>query len=175
MIYGARDTRCKNIRKDGSWIKGGAGRYLLFRGVNFAPRSKLPHYLPVFPVGNAIASMDVLKKELILIRPQLDMLAQLGFNVIRFVVLWKALEPFPNPKFDSLLPEAEEYLGMVREIIDILYGLGIYTIIDFHQDIAHEVYGGDGFPDWAIAIDDMHSRPINSGLINQTVVSWIQY
>ena len=33
-------------------------------------------------------------------------------------------------------------------------------IIDFHQDIAHEVYGGDGFPDWALAIDEFHVKPI---------------
>ena len=33
-------------------------------------------------------------------------------------------------------------------------------IIDFHQDIAHEVYGGDGFPDWALAIDEFHPKPI---------------
>ena len=33
-------------------------------------------------------------------------------------------------------------------------------IIDFHQDIAHEVYGGDGFSDWALAIDEFHPKPL---------------
>jgi hypothetical protein len=31
--------------------------------------------------------------------------------------------------------------------------------LDFHQDIAHEVYGGDGFPDWALATDKEHKLP----------------
>jgi Cellulase (glycosyl hydrolase family 5)/Glycoside hydrolase family 5 C-terminal domain len=30
--------------------------------------------------------------------------------------------------------------------------------VDFHQDIAGESYGGDGFPDWALNNDSQHSR-----------------
>ena len=158
----------RKFRKDGTWFKDEAGRYLLFRGVNFASRSKLPPYLPVFPLNNKTANLDIMKKELELVRPELNTLKQLGFNVVRLIVIWKALEPFPNPNLDSLLPEGEEYLELVKEVIDALYELGLYTIIDFHQDIAHEVYGGDGFPDWAIAIDEIHPRPIKSNQINQT-------
>jgi hypothetical protein len=157
----------RNVCKDGTWFRDGAGRYLLFRGVNFASRSKLPPYLPVFPLHNKNASLDVLKKELLQMSSALEGLKKLGFNVVRFIVMWKALEPFPNPALDSLLPEGEKYLAMVREIIDVLYNLGIYTIIDFHQDIAHEAYGGDGFPDWALAIDEKHPLPIKAGHINQ--------
>ena len=31
--------------------------------------------------------------------------------------------------------------------------------MDFHQDIAHELFGGDGFPDWALATDKEHHLP----------------
>ena len=41
----------------------------------------------------------------------------------------------------------------MKEIIDELYTRNLYVILDFHQDIANEVYGGDGFPDWALEID----------------------
>ena len=57
-------SNASNVRKDGTWFKDEAGRYLLFRGVNFASRSKLPPYLPVFPLDNKTASLDVLKKEI---------------------------------------------------------------------------------------------------------------
>ena len=36
--------------------------------------------------------------------------------------------------------------------------------MDFHQDIAHELYGGDGFPDWALATDREHKLPDPSDL-----------
>ena len=41
----------KQIVKDGDWFRDNHGRYLLFRGVNFASRSKLPPYLPIAPVS----------------------------------------------------------------------------------------------------------------------------
>ena len=47
----------------------------------------------------------------------------------------------------------------MKEIIDELYARNIYVFLDFHQDIANESYGGDGFPDWALAIDKEHERP----------------
>ena len=47
----------------------------------------------------------------------------------------------------------------MKEIIDELYARNIYVFLDFHQDIANEAYGGDGFPDWALAIDKEHERP----------------
>ena len=90
--------------KDGIWFKDEQGRYLLFRGVNFASRSKLPPYLPVFPLNNKTANLDVLKKELAQVSPELEILKHLGFNVIRFLVIWKAIEPIPNPNLDALLP-----------------------------------------------------------------------
>jgi endoglycosylceramidase len=65
---------------------------------------------------------------------------------------------------DNLLPQGQRYLSMVNQIIDALFSRGLYIILDFHQDIAHEVYGGDGFPNWALAIDEKHPRPKASNL-----------
>ena len=101
-----------------------------------------------------------MKAELRSIEPEIKRLAELGFNIIRLLVIWKAIEPRPNPNLDQLLPEGESYLNLVKEIIGVLYSYGLFVIIDFHQDIAHEVYGGDGFPDWALAIDEFHPKPI---------------
>lgn len=147
------------LGKQGVWFKDAEGRYALFRGVNFATRSKLPPYLPTLPLDVQSPDHAALLRELETRRPELDQLKQLGFNVVRLVVQWKAIEPRPNPSLDTLLPEGEQYLNLVRAVIDALYERGLFVIVDFHQDIVHECYGGDGFPDWALAIDKEHPRP----------------
>ena len=150
----------KSIWKNGSWFSDDQGRYLLFRGVNFASRSKLPPYLPIAPLEVKNMSQLDLKNEINLVKPELDLLKSLGFNVVRLLVSWKAIEPRPNPNLDELLPEGKQYLTFMKEIIDELHARNLYVILDFHQDIAHEVYGGDGFPDWALAIDKDNRRPV---------------
>lgn len=152
------------IWKRGSWFSDGEGRYLLFRGVNFGSRTKLPPYLPIAPLSITKLSQLDLSKEIQSVKNELDLMKDLGFNVVRLLISWKALEPRPNPDLTELLPEGREYLTFVRKIIDELYSRNLYVILDFHQDLAHEVYGGDGFPDWALAIDQEHGSPEPSDL-----------
>ena len=167
-----RPENARDLTKSGIWFKDAQGRYVIFRGVNFAGRAKLAPYLPVAPpvtierinqfpffIFKNFPTIDELRLELNKVSPQLDLLKTLGFNIVRLLVIWKALEPTPNPVPERLLPEGEKYLLLYKEIIDILYSRGMFVIIDFHQDIAHEVYNGDGFPDWALALDDQHQLP----------------
>src|SRR6266550_943947 len=146
----------RSFSKDGRWFRDSRGRYLIFRGVNFGSRSKLAPYLPIAPLDIRNINQLDLKKEIDSVKPELDLLKQLGFNIIRLLISWKAIEPKPNPNPDEILPESRQYLGLVKEIIDTLYARGLYVLLDFHQDIAHEIYGGDGFPDWALGIDAQH-------------------
>jgi hypothetical protein len=159
IVKSARD-----LSKDGIWFRDPEGRYLIFRGVNFASRSKLPPYLPIAPLHAENIDQSELKEEIELVRSELDLLKKLGFNIIRLLISWKAIEPKPNPNLDELMTEGQEYLTLVNQVIDTLYRRDLYIILDFHQDIAHEVYGGDGFPDWALAIDEEHKRPKASNL-----------
>jgi hypothetical protein len=118
--------------------------------VNFASSSKHCPYLPILPGDTA--SM------------QLDLLKTLGVNLVRLGVPWSAvaeLTPSPPPG-DSPAPlgtKGTTYLESLCGVIDELYQRDIFVLIDFHQDIAHELYGGDGFPDWAMAVDVDHPRP----------------
>jgi hypothetical protein len=164
-------TRVRNIvnsardmSKDGIWFRDSHGRYILFRGVNFGSRSKLPPYLPIAPLGRDVVDQRRLKEEIESVKTELDLLKKLGFNIIRLLISWKAIEPKPNPDLNELMTEGREYLALVNQIIDELYRRDLFIILDFHQDIAHEVYGGDGFPDWALAIDEQHKRPKASNL-----------
>jgi uncharacterized membrane protein HdeD (DUF308 family) len=149
----------KGIWKSGSWFRDQENRYVLFRGVNFGSRSKMPPYLPIAPLEvHELSKLD-LNKEIESVGSGLDLMKSLGFNIIRLLVSWKAIEPRPNANLDELLPEGKKYLEYMKQIIDELYARNLYVILDFHQDIANEVYGGDGFPDWAVAIDEDHEKP----------------
>ncbi|MDR4512981.1 MAG: cellulase family glycosylhydrolase [Nitrososphaeraceae archaeon] len=147
----------ENSDMDKSQIKD--GRYVLFRGVNFGSRSKLSPYIPLTPLDKKAISISELKKEIASCSTQLDLLKESGFNIVRLLVLWKALEPEPNNDLDKLMPQGIEYLSLLKEIIKELYSRGIMILLDFHQDIAHEILGGDGFPDWALAIDKETTLP----------------
>ena len=134
----------------GTWLRDEAGRYVLLRGVNLGARTKLAPYLPVYPLERAELDRAVFDAEIDGARAALAVIPRLGFNVVRLLVMWKALEPQPLAEDAPLSTSAVLYLDCVRALLDELYALGVYAFIDVHQDIAHEVFGGDGFPDWAI-------------------------
>lgn len=138
------------FRKAGTWLRDAEGRYVILRGVNLGGRAKMAPYLPIYPPGRADLDPRVFQAELARASAALDRIPRMGFNVVRLLVTWKALEPRPLPEGAPLDAEARRYLGCVRAILDALHARGIWAFIDVHQDIAHEVFGGDGFPDWAI-------------------------
>ena len=108
-----------------------------------------------------------LENEIERVRRELDLIKLSGFNIIRLLLIWKAIEPKPNPNLEELLPEGQEYLRKMSKIMDVLYERGMYVFLDFHQDLAHDVYGGDGLPDWALAIDEKHPRLTPAGFKNK--------
>jgi len=163
VVDNSSDSARSFSRNDG-WISDAEGRYLIFRGVNFGSRSKLPPYLPIAPLQQSTMDQSILNEEIQVVKSELDLLKKLGFNIIRLLVSWKGVEPTPNPNLDELVSEGQKYLSYVNQIINELYARGMYIILDFHQDIAHEIYGGDGFPDWALAIDEEHKKPKPSNL-----------
>src|SRR6266700_540742 len=127
MMAGFAMGAAQGFVKDGSWFRDAQGRYLLFRGVNLASRSKLPPYLPVLPLEVQALDQQGLARfyqELEAVKPQLDILKMLGFNAVRLLVMWKAIEPKPNLNLDQLLPEGVQYLQLIREIMDALYERG---------------------------------------------------
>jgi hypothetical protein len=141
--------KAEELTSQGGWFMDAYGRYALFRGVNIGSQSKHgPLYLPV-----KVSSYSDVEKELKNIAPCLDFLKELGFNVVRLPIMWKGLEPAPGTNTN------QEYLEGLSKVIEALVKEDIFVIIDFHQDLAHELYGGDGFPDWAIAVDKNHPLP----------------
>ena len=66
-----------------------------------------------------------------------------GWNNVRFLVFWGAIEP-TDGTFD------EEYLDDVEEWLDWYADHDIHVVLDMHQDLYAWAVGGDGAPDWAV-------------------------
>jgi endoglycosylceramidase len=80
-----------------------------------------------------------------------------GFNGVRFLIFWDAVEPAPGV-YD------EAYLDRVAERVDWLGEAGIHVILDMHQDVYGKFgidgrpLGFDGAPSWAARTDGLPHR-----------------
>ncbi|MCW2766036.1 MAG: endoglycoceramidase [Nocardioides sp.] len=119
----------------GDWILDPAGRVLVLHGVNMV--YKRPPYAPdVEGFG----------------RDDARFLARNGFTTVRLGLIWKAVEPRPG-KYDLA------YLARIRRTAEILAEEGIWTLLDFHQDLFHERFQGEGAPGWAVLDDGLPALP----------------
>jgi endoglycosylceramidase len=115
------------------------GREITLRGVNAGGRSKMPPYAPFdFEEGGYQQALDV----------YLDRAEAWGLNVLRVPFSWQALEPTQGS--DDL-----DYLSRYDALIDGAWERGMWTIVDFHQDIYAENYCGDGFPGWTLNVETL--------------------
>lgn len=66
-----------------------------------------------------------------------------GWNSVRFLVFWGAIEP-EKGKYD------EKYLDQVEEWVNWYSERNIHVVLDIHQDLYGWKVDGDGAPDWAV-------------------------
>jgi endoglycosylceramidase len=105
-------------------------RALILHGINVHNASKYqPDRLPT------ISEADVQR-----------MAHDWGFNVVRFLIFWDAVEPEPDVYDDA-------YLAAVAQRVQWFEDAGIYVILDMHQDVYSEVFCCDGAPAWAVRDD----------------------
>ncbi|WP_345764947.1 glycoside hydrolase family 5 protein [Diaminobutyricibacter sp. McL0608] len=71
-------------------------------------------------------------------------LADQGFNSARLGLMYEAVEP-------ELDTYDDQYIGRMVEYSRLLADHGFFNTIDFHQDSFARLFGGDGFPSWAVA------------------------
>ena len=114
------------MRVEGRWLVDEQGRVVVLHGVNLV--NKLPPYEPLalgFDAAHA------------------RFLAEAGFTTVRLGIIHKALEPSPG-EYDHA------YLDRIAECAGLLRDHGIHVLVDFHQDMLNERFGGQGEPDWAV-------------------------
>lgn len=78
----------------------------------------------------------------------LNKLNQWGFNLVRYLVFWSAIEP----QKDSI---NQDYIQQTIQRINWLDSLGVDVIIDLHQDLFNTKFSGNGFPSWVINDDSL--------------------
>ena len=135
------------LHTDGTLLEDSLNRVVFLRGVDGGGRSKWSPYMPFeyasesdFPA--ALASY-------------VDRAATWGIDSMRVPWTWAALEPTKGT-YDM------GWLSRYEQLVDALWAKGIYSVVDFHQDVYSECLCGDGFPCWTIAnpMPPMHDCPM---------------
>lgn len=122
------------LHQDGTRLRDALGRVVVLRGVNAGGRSKFAPFAPFdYPEGSYDSALAA----------YLDRAASWGINALRVPFTWAAIEPAQGM-------DDAAYLDRYQAILDGAWARGMYTIIDFHQDIYAEIYCGDGFPAWTV-------------------------
>ncbi|MFX0142004.1 MAG: cellulase family glycosylhydrolase, partial [Candidatus Hodarchaeota archaeon] len=124
------------------------GRTVLLRGVNLGGSSKVPFT----PNGATHIETDFSehRKVSFVGRPfplkdaneHFSRLKHWGFNCLRFLITWEAIEHSGPGEYDK------EYLDYLEEVLKIAESYEFYTFIDSHQDVWSRMTGGDGVPGW---------------------------
>jgi endoglycosylceramidase len=122
------------LRAEGTTLRDALGRVVVLRGVNAGGHSKLPPYAPFdFTASGYDAALAA----------YLDRAAAWGINALRVPFTWAAVEPTQGAYDDAFLMRYEA-------LLDAAWARGMYTIVDFHQDVYADIYCGDGFPAWTV-------------------------
>ncbi len=135
------------IAARGASFIDGDGRQVILRGVNLGGDCKLP-----FPDGGTDKPSDFTNhREVSFVgRPfpleeadeHLGRIAGWGFNLLRLIVTWEAVEHAGPGQYDR------EYIDYIRAVCQRAADHGLAVFIDFHQDAWSRMSGGSGAPCW---------------------------
>ena len=156
-----------HVEKD--WFVDGLGRQVILRGVNLGGDSKVP-----FPNGGTQHSNDFSDHRTVSFigRPfalseadeHLARIAHWGFNCLRLLTTWEAVEHAGPKQYD------QEYLDYFETVCRKAGQHGLYVIVDFHQDVWSRMSGGDGAPGWtfeAVGLDFKQFSQANAANVMQ--------
>jgi Cellulase (glycosyl hydrolase family 5)/Glycoside hydrolase family 5 C-terminal domain len=137
--------------RDG-WFIDPQGRHTLLRGVNLSGSTKVPRS----PDGATHLGVDFdnWRDVSFVGRPapleeidgHLDRITGWGFNVLRLLVTWEAIEHRGPGEHD------EEYLDYVAEVVRRAQQRDLLVFVDPHQDVWSRWTGGDGAPYWCLEL-----------------------
>ena len=138
------------VRIADSRIVDERGRTLILRGVNLGGSSKVPrrpdgatwrregflHHRTVSFVGRPFPLEEA--------DEHFARLGAWGFNFLRLLVTWEAIEHAGPGLYD------EAYLDYLRAVASRAGDFGFHLYIDPHQDMWSRFSGGDGAPGWTL-------------------------
>lgn len=125
----------------------GAGRHVILRGLNVGGDTKVP-----YPDGGTHHPSDFSDHRTVSFvgRPfpldQADThfgrIAGWGFNVMRLLVNWEAVEHAGPGLYDR------DFIEHIGQLCERAQAFGLSIFIDFHQDVWSRMSGGSGAPGW---------------------------
>ncbi len=157
----------------GGWFIDGKGRHTLLRGVNLGGSTKMPFR----PNGATHLGTDFERwAEVSFVgRPfplaeadeHLRRLTHWGFNVLRLLITWEAVEHKGPGEYD------EAYLDYLREVVKKAREHGLKVFIDPHQDVWSRWTGGDGAPYWCFEWAGLEpKRFVEAGAVALDALDW---
>jgi endoglycosylceramidase len=124
------------LSHEGRWITDAKGRTVMLHGVNMV--YKVGSYAP----KDAGFGADDAR-----------FLARHGFNTVRLGVIYKGVEP--NPPSGGEPSYHDAYIRKVADTQRTLGRHGVFSLVDFHQDLYNEKFQGEGWPDWQVEDDGL--------------------
>ncbi|MDF0541399.1 cellulase family glycosylhydrolase [Sphingobium sp. H39-3-25] len=174
MTIQATTPHCDPLIVEGAHFLDTAGRSIILRGVNLGGDCKVP-----FPYGGTNYPSDFSDhREVSFIgRPfpleeadaHLGRLRHWGFNVVRLLTTWEAVEHAGPGIYD------EAYLDYLVEVCRRAGEHGLYVFVDFHQDVWSRMTGGSGAPGWtfeAVGLDFTRFHAADAAHVMQNVYDY---
>ncbi len=129
------------LAHEGRWFTDADGRVVILHGLNMV--SKVGSYRP----ADAGFGADDAR-----------WLSRNGFNTIRLGIIYKGLQPKP-PSRSGDHRYRRGYVRSIAKTESQLAKRGIFSLLDFHQDLFNERFQGEGWPDWQVLDDGFPSEP----------------
>lgn len=146
-------------------------RKVMLRGVNLSGSSKVPYK----PDGSTYIREGFFDHRNVSFvgRPfpldqadeHLSRLREWGFNFLRLLVTWEAIEHAGPGIYD------QAYLDYIVEVVRVIGKYGFNLFIDPHQDVWSRFSGGDGAPGWtleAVGFDLTHFAETGAAIVHAT-------
>lgn len=146
------------LRVDGATFRDGHNREVTLHGIHAAADAKFPskpdqpsHVAENFFDGDNVSFAQ---------RPfpveeahiHFTRLRKWGYNTIRYVFTWEAIEAAGPRKYD------EEWIQHTISILRIAKDYGFYIFMDPHQDVWSRFTGGSGAPMWTVYACGLNPR-----------------
>jgi hypothetical protein len=116
------------VRHQRPYLLDQHGRYVTVNGVNLSGSTKFPR-TEAFPGTGDLVSYVGKPFPVDEAHAYFAQIAGLGFNAVRLLAIWEAIEPEAKGEYD------EAYLDYYEEMVRIAGEHGIYVLVDMHQDL----------------------------------------